>query len=801
MRSYHLATLAREILQSLGIGPIYAACLTVFLSAACSSGGGGNDDVVVTAPPVVQSPQPVQEPDPRFTPPSSVFGTAEFDVNSEFDQVNARSAFEAGINGDGVLVAIVDSGINADNPEFAGRIDPRSADLLIPSVVGPLDARIGGPDITDMDDHGTPIAALIGAARNGIGMQGIAPEADLLIFRADDDSGAELSILGAAVFEGVSRASAAGAGVLNLSIGSTAADARLQFGSIFGIAAGGDIVTVVAAGNDGTADPDNSALAAIDPQADGTVIIAGAVRGNGNNTIASFSARAGEGAEFFLVAPGLSLSTPANNDSAELASAFFAGTSASTPIIAGAAALIRQVWPGLSAQEVVEILLTSATDLGAPGTDPIYGRGLLNIGAALAPSGALSTSSITGSSIILGAESGSLSPVFGSGVLELGDVVALDRFNRDFSVSLGGSLRWTENLAVDPIALVDPFRSIQQATQNIGGATFSFSLQNETFTEQSVEALLRAPAFGDDRDTEQVLRFAMNKKLDSRYDIGLAQGFAPRNADHILSDGSAVSPGSISRDGFNDPYLGLGQSSAVTRMRTRLFGAGIDVFAATSDRRKSYLDDLNTIQSAQTSNVRIGFNFGKPKARFSLQSGVRQEEDAIFGARFGGAFGEVADSTTIYQSAVADLHITAGWRMHARASVGLSEVQLTGLNSFGGEISGLTSTQFAAGLYRNDLLTRGDKISLAVLQPLRIESGAYVFDGAVGFDPFQNQLSFAEQSLDLSSPTREIDLEARYQLYRFLGNGFLEASLLQQFNALGGEQNAVTGLIRAGGAF
>lgn len=59
------------------------------------------------------------------------------------------------------------------------------------------------------------------------------------------------------------------------------------------------------------------------------------------------------------------------------------GTSGATAIVSGAVALIRSKYPELSAEEVIHRLTATATDKGAPGRDPEYGYGVLNIHAAL----------------------------------------------------------------------------------------------------------------------------------------------------------------------------------------------------------------------------------------------------------------------------------------------------------------------------------------------------------------------------------------------------------------------------------
>ncbi|MEO0399990.1 MAG: S8 family peptidase [Pseudomonadota bacterium] len=769
--------------------------LFALISACSSSGGGGTPTITTPAPAPVTTPQPSA---------SISANSAEYQANLAYNVINALPAYEAGIFGDGVLVAIVDTGINENNPEFSGRIDPRSADLVIASVVGAANARVGGPDLTDDDDHGTPIAALIGAARNGLGMHGVAPEADLLIYRTDDDSNDDLSIFGEALEEGIRRSAANGAKVLNLSLGSSFASARSEFAEYFEIAADGDIVTVIAAGNDGLDDPDPSAQAANDARAAGTVIVAGSVPLNDQTQLSDFSHKAGNTRDFFLVAPGERLRVPANNNSPSIGGETFNGTSASTPLIVGAAALVREVWPALTAAEVVEILLDSATDLGAPGTDEIFGRGLLNIEAALQPSGQLSTSSINGSSVAIAAGGGLSAPAFGAAALDFGEIVALDRYNRDFTVILSDTVAWTENLAVDPLTVIQPNRAVERSAATIAGTNVRFSLANETYTDQNAETLLRAPVFGGDRDQETILRFTATRPIGQDIVLSFAQGLSPRAVDGMTDD--AWTPGSIARDGFNDPFLGQGEAGVATRVELKIAGLDVDMLTATSDVRTSYLDEAlfdlpGVLENSRINNARLGVSFGDETRRFTVHSGVRQEAGAVLGARFGGALGSVAESTTYYQAIGADIALFQGWRLNARGALGVSSIIMNGeAASLGGVMEGLTSSQFAAGVYRNSVLRDGDVLSVSLMQPLRVESGDYVFEGAIAYDPFAEQLAFAEQRVDLSGAAREFDLEARYQLYRF-GGGYLEAGVLHQFNALGGVGDATTGILRAGGAF
>jgi hypothetical protein len=118
----------------------------------------------------------------------------------------------------------------------------------------------------------------------------------------------------------------------------------------------------------------------------------------------------------------------------------WSGTSFSAPIIAGAVALLAQAFPNLTSQQIVNLLLTTATDLGASGIDNIYGRGELNIAKAFQPVG---SASIAGTPIPV--------PTGATGTLgrPLGDAggnqgpksIILDSYGRAFTADFSGTMR------------------------------------------------------------------------------------------------------------------------------------------------------------------------------------------------------------------------------------------------------------------------------------------------------------------------------------------------------------------------
>jgi subtilisin family serine protease len=270
--------------------------------------------------------------------------------------------------GAGATVAVIDSGVQADHPDLAGRIGP-SYDVI---------QRDSTPQ--DGDGHGTHVMGIVGAATgNGVGVESVAPDATLMAVRVlGDDGGGSIDN----VARGVDWAREHGADVINLSLGSEVPLVGAGGGDAFdvairrAIAAG--IVVVAAAGNNGVPVCEQPAAS------DGLLCVGAVDKRRQRSFFSSFGSGLG------LVAPGGSGATATGMDVGEdVLSAYagssyreLAGTSQAAPHVAGVAALL--VSRGVRGQAAVRRLLATATDLGAPGTDSQYGAGLVNARAAVA---------------------------------------------------------------------------------------------------------------------------------------------------------------------------------------------------------------------------------------------------------------------------------------------------------------------------------------------------------------------------------------------------------------------------------
>ncbi|MDG2003229.1 MAG: S8 family serine peptidase, partial [Novosphingobium sp.] len=359
------------------------------MALVCGCGGAGGGTASTPAPGPAPAPAPAPTPTPT---PATNFNTAEFRQTDGPGIHDAIPAWQAGATGQGVTIGIVDTGVDTTNPEFAGRIAAASDDVA---------GGNRGPD--DIDGHGTMVALIAAAARDNIGILGVAFDATILALRTDT-VGSCATADGCGFFDaniaiGVDRAVANGTGVINISLGGDAPSAGLT--AAITRAANAGVVVVVSAGNDANdpmaVDPDNPNpfAAALRQAGNGNVIIAGSVDVNSN--ISDFSNRAGTEQDFYLLALGEEVCCVYENgqlktevQNGQTFVFVVSGTSFSAPHIAGAVALLRQAFPNLTAVETVDLLLRTARDVGAIGTDAVFGRGILDIAAAFAPQGTMS---------------------------------------------------------------------------------------------------------------------------------------------------------------------------------------------------------------------------------------------------------------------------------------------------------------------------------------------------------------------------------------------------------------------------
>jgi type VII secretion-associated serine protease mycosin len=278
------------------------------------------------------------------------------DAQWHVDQLDLAGAHQI-TRGEGVTVALIDSGVDATHPDLRGNLLP-GVDLVDPD----------NPNAWTPDQHGTLVAGVLAGHGHGPaagdGVLGVAPGASVLPIRASsgDDDETPTSHL---VADGIGYAVANGASVISISLSSEHSEMdELAIEA----ARRSDVVVVAAAGNR----PDAEAVTF--PAALPTVVAVGGTDRDGGP--ADFSVT---GPEITLTAPGEEIVTTRPGGGYAVAS----GTSFAAPIVAGAAALVRSRYPDLTADEVIHRLVSTAADAGPPGHDEQHGHGVVDIVAAL----------------------------------------------------------------------------------------------------------------------------------------------------------------------------------------------------------------------------------------------------------------------------------------------------------------------------------------------------------------------------------------------------------------------------------
>ncbi|MET8801220.1 S8 family peptidase [Streptomyces sp. NPDC004546] len=308
------------------------------------------------------------------TPRISLDGKVKALLDRSTAQINAPTAWKAGYEGQGVKVAVLDTGVDASHPDLVGRI-AEAKDFS------------GSGNTGDHFGHGTHVASIVGgsgAASDGT-RRGVAPKADLLIGKVLDDNGYGDE---SGIIDGMEWATAEHAKVVNMSLGADeqtdGTDPLSQ--AVDNLTASTGTLFVIAAGNSG---PGQSTVGT--PGAADAALTVGAV--DRDDSLAPFSSRGprfgDDAVKPDVTAPGVGIvaaraAGTTLGDPIDANYVALSGTSMATPHVAGAAALLAQQHPDWDAQQLKDALISTAHTV--PGTKVTeQGGGRIDVAAAMGP--------------------------------------------------------------------------------------------------------------------------------------------------------------------------------------------------------------------------------------------------------------------------------------------------------------------------------------------------------------------------------------------------------------------------------
>lgn len=691
--------------------------------------------------------------------------------------MEASHAYSAGATGEGIVVAVIDTGVDGTHPDLQGQ------------VVGAFDVNAAdrAPDDIDTGGHGTLVAGVI-AARKGntivregrndtSGIHGVAFEAGILDIRADragscqetgEDEGCRYpdTDVSAAIDYAIDQ----GAHIINMSLGGEI-NANPTLENAVRRAAQAGVLVVISAGNDaepaGTDEdgnptpvkgqrPNEPAYIAGEAGSLGRVVAVGSINAYDDpddpddvvGDISDFSNRAGEASKFYyLLAPGEGVVStgpdddvafpddppcsgpvePGCNDVGDEGDFYrISGTSFAAPYVAGGLALLLEAFPNLAPEDALSVLLDTADDYVRSDIDPIAG-----VAAGVGPD-----------------------IVSGVGVMNL---------RRAFEPQ-GQAQMAVGQARVDVLTLVGAAPS---------GAFGDWASESGAFSRLSlIDSYDRA--FDFDETRFHTVGEAQLGDFRQRADWVAGQSRAARagrltlswHTPRLIEDPAAPyqeEPQSTfqARYSFAGGEVAFGRGGAMDQIapQVSLFTSAGDVSAfSTGGSWASLRRDVGALQFdvfASDSQGRtasgIGLSQGGRSWRVRGALSVIEETGSALGAPLQSRFDAREDEAGLTAFSLEGRSaLGGGWT--ARAGLEAASVDLPGLDA-----RGIWTSRWSLGAERP---MAGGTLAFTLAQPRRAETGTLSFDGVTGAN--RDGLVFETISAGLSPSGRQISAEARY---------------------------------------
>ena len=421
-----------------------------------------------------------------------------YNNGNNLESINAPEAWAKGWTGEGSVLAILDTGIDLDHPEFADKI---IASKCLTSICADGNETI---DDKNKYSHGTHVAGIAAANLDGVGTTGVAPDAKLLIGKTAWDNGYyEFSALG----NGIEWAVNNGADAINVSgnynvdttykrsiqsagdgvfystdsrydgvyalegYSGLAVDDNYMLPQLTDAMSGNEAVIVFAAGNQRLDVPTFPAHYAVAENEDGELLLGGKAIVVGSwdlktDKISNSSNRAGTMcygtngecssdtriSDWYILAPGRYVASTSANGEYRTNS----GTSMAAPAVTGAVGIVHQMWPYMKGENIVQLLLNTADKDLRNYDENIHGQGMLDLDEATSPQGAIgipTSGRIEGATSNL--DSGAFALSGGAYISSISNTMVVDDYDRNFYVDGNDMITVADTRSADPTQAAD----------------------------------------------------------------------------------------------------------------------------------------------------------------------------------------------------------------------------------------------------------------------------------------------------------------------------------------------------------
>tara|TARA_B100000579_G_scaffold169852_2_gene138322 strand:+ start:599 stop:2878 length:2280 start_codon:yes stop_codon:yes gene_type:complete len=652
--------------------------------------------------------------------------------------VCASSAYARGATGNGIQVAVVDTGVDADHTDI---------DANMVSFTTGSDTVNNDNDASDDEGHGSHVAGIIAAEKNSSGMHGVAYDADIYAFKGLNSSGVGTNTtLGNAfgLIEDIaaidivnnswgSNSDCSSASECRTAVGTTIYDNWEDMSQL-----STPKITVFAAGNDSEDQPGTQCQAMVynsDINAVSICVVAISYSelGKDNGYLATFSNKCGKVASYCIAAPGDRIYSLTESGSYTFAS----GTSMAAPMVSGGLAIVMQEFSSLTPAQVVSRLLTTANDSGEYSQTSIYGHGLMNLNSATSAIAKLQV--IDGSELLDGqstsyfdlshnsftssaAFSNALSTALEGKVMEVYD--SFDRANFDVNVSdfFSSGSYVSNNTVNNHLYRLQPKTKNENSYKNLYG-NFNFEFNGDQLGSSIFQSA------GD------FLTLGYNQSTNSF-----------ENSLETLT--SFFNDNSFGNKYLKNPYFnsGSGYDYFMSLNSSGVFG--VDTFTNSNSSDMALALNLNPLSTYGKNN-----NYGD----LQLVFGTNYEKDKFLNSYSSGVFSTGDMSNTNFTGVKYKKELIENITFVGSGFAGYTHIDKAS-NSYIDSSTPLLTSSFTFGLAKSDFFTKDQRIGFFFNQPLRVEDGNLNLRLPTSSDR-DRTVTYSNFNLDLEPDARQINLD------------------------------------------
>ena len=724
---------------------LFLFALPLFLNACGGGGGGAAGGGVGTGTVTNCSDTGTAFQTYEYYNTGSDLGSSGAGNDSPLQYVCASSAYARGATGDGIQVAVIDTGIRATHLDLDGNMV---------AFTNGSDVVNSDNDASDDHGHGTHVAGIIAGERDGgvASSHGIAFDAQIYGFKAFNSSGVAPS---GATGSAYGLVEAIGAiDIINNSWGSNTdctseSACRTAIGTTMfdnwedTAQLSTPKISVFAAGNDSESEPSaqcqtmkyNSDINAVSVCV--VAISTDTTGGNsqGKGLLATFSNKCGKVSAYCIAAPGDTLYNTGYLSNTHYTTK--SGTSMAAPMVSGGLAIIMEEFSSLTPAQVVSRLLTTANDSGEYSQTSIYGHGLMNLNAATTAVAELQT--INGSNLLddpntsyndlinnnflsSAAFSNALNSALNGQVMEVYDSFDRANFKVEVSDFFSSGSNVSQNTIQNHLARLQPKQKKENSYKNLYG-NFNIEYEGEYLKSSLFQTSGNFITLGYNQSSnsfensvDPLSSFFNDSEFGNKYLVN-PYFYMGSGEDYFMS--------------FN-PNNSFGVDT-FTNQNSSDYGLSLNFSPFSSDNDQNLISDLQIV---------LGTNYEENKFLNSSSSGVFSIGD-MSNTNFTGLK---------YKKSISDdlTFIGSGY-------TGYTHIDKAA-NSYIDRSSPILTSSFTLGLAKSNFLKEKQNIGFFINQPQRVENGNINLRLPTSSDR-NRTVTYRDLNVDLEPDSRQLNLD------------------------------------------